>query len=133
MVKIESAAKTIQDLQNISLNTGRGYVRIKDFAQVIENHKTRLGFVTIDGKEETTEGIVLGLRGANSKNTIEMVEQKLDEIRAKLPKDVQINTFYNRSDLTQKAVDAVIKALAEAIVLIVVVLFVFLGDSEFGK
>mgnify|MGYP003374956346 FL=1 len=125
LVKIESAAKNIE---NISMPTQNGYVRIKDFAQVVENHRTRLGFVTIDGERETTEGIVLGLRGANSKNTIEMVEKKLDEIRANLPPDVQINTFYNRSDLTQKAVDAVIKVLAEAIVLIVIVLFLFLGD-----
>lgn len=128
LVKIESAAKNIKDIENISMPTQNGYVRIKDFAQVVENHRTRLGFVTIDGERETTEGIVLGLRGANSKNTIEMVEKKLDEIRANLPPDVQINTFYNRSDLTQKAVDAVIKVLAEAIVLIVIVLFLFLGD-----
>lgn len=128
LVKIASAATNIQDLQNISMYTSQGYVRIKDFAQVVENHKTRLGFVTIDGKNETTEGIVLGLRGANSKNTITMVEKKLDEIRENLPDGVQINTFYNRSDLTQKAVDAVIKVLIEAIVLIVIVLFLFLGD-----
>ena len=128
LVKIASAATNIQDLQNISMYTSQGYVRIKDFAQVVENHKTRLGFVTIDGENETTEGIVLGLRGANSKNTITMVEKKLDEIRENLPDGVQINTFYNRSDLTQKAVDAVIKVLIEAIVLIVIVLFLFLGD-----
>lgn len=128
LVKIESAAKNTQDLQNISLNTGNGYVRIKDFAQVIENHKTRLGYVTINGEKETTEGIVLGLKGANSKNTITIVEKKLDEIREKLPQGVEIKTFYNRSDLTQKAVNSVIKALAEAIVLIIVILFLFLGD-----
>lgn len=128
LVKIDSAAKSMDDLRNISMNTPQGYVRIKDFARVVENHRTRLGFVTIDGREQTTEGIVLGLRGANSKNTIEAVEKKLDEIRSNLPPDVQINTFYNRSDLTKKAVDAVIKVLIEAIVLIVIVLFLFLGD-----
>ena len=128
LVKIDSAAKNIEDLQNISMNTPQGYVRIKDFAKVVENHRTRLGFVTIDGKEQTTEGIVLGLRGANSKNTIEAVEKELNKIRANLPSDVEIKTFYNRSDLTKKAVDAVIKVLIEAIVLIVIVLFLFLGD-----
>ena len=128
LVKIDSAPKSIRDIENISLPTKDGYVRIKDFARVIENHRTRLGFVTIDGDHETTEGIVLGLRGSNSKNTIDLVEKKLDEIRAKLPDGVEIITFYNRSDLTKKAVDSVIKVLTEAIILIVIMLFLFLGD-----
>ncbi|STQ86266.1 CusA/CzcA family heavy metal efflux RND transporter [Helicobacter muridarum] len=128
LVKIESAARDIKDIENISMSTPNGYVRIKDFAEVIENYRTRLGFVTIDGKYETTEGIVLGLRGSNSRDTIKAVEKKLNEIKANLPNDVIINTFYNRSDLTQKAVDSVIKVLAEAIILIIIVLFLFLGD-----
>ena len=67
LVKIESAAKNIKDIENISMPTQNGYVRIKDFAQVVENHRTRLGFVTIDGERETTEGIVPGIRGETSK------------------------------------------------------------------
>ncbi|RDU73114.1 AcrB/AcrD/AcrF family protein [Helicobacter aurati] len=128
LVKIESAAKSIKNIENISIPTSKGYVRIKDFAQVVENHRTRLGFVTIDGEYETTEGIVLGLRGANSKNTIDMIEKKLAQIQANLPQDVRINTFYNRSELTEKAVNSVIKVLVEAIILIIIVLFLFLGD-----
>lgn len=128
LVKIESAAKNIPDLENIALSTDDGFIRIKDFAKVIVSYSTRLGFVTKDGDDESVEGIVLGLKGANSKTTIAQIEKKLEEIKQDLPEGVSINTFYNRSDLTQKAVDNVTKALIEAIVLIIITLFLFLGD-----
>ncbi|PAF44641.1 efflux RND transporter permease subunit [Helicobacter sp. 11S02629-2] len=128
IVKIESAAKSMDDIENIAISTKHGYVRIKDFATVTQNHLTRLGFITRDGNEETAQAVVLGLKGANSKNTITAVEKKLDELKSQLPKGVKIITYYNRSDLTQKAVDNVIKVLIEAIVLIIILLFLFLGD-----
>ena len=89
---------------------------------------TRLGFTTKNGVGETTQAIVLSLKGANSKETIEKIYEKFDELKPLLPEGVRLEVFYDRSDLTQKAVDNVTKVLIEAIVLIVVLLFLFLGD-----
>ena len=71
-------------------------------------------------------GIVLQLKGANTKNVIEGVRQKMDAIQAALPKGVQIVPIYDQSDLVDKAVETVTDALSEAAVLIVGVLFIFL-------
>jgi len=72
--------------------------------------------------------VVLSLRGANARQTIEQLENKLAELRPALPEGVQLKVFYNRGVLVGKAVNTVSKALMEAIVLVVVLLILFLGD-----
>ena len=99
-----------------------------NFCDVIESHMTRLGLVTIDGKGETTQGLVLSLKGANSRDAIKEIKIKMEELKAELPQSIDLRIFYDRSQLTQKAVNNVIKTLAEAVVLIVILLFLFLGD-----
>lgn len=128
LVKIQTAAINEDEIKSITIPTNTGYIHIGDFANVISNYRTRLGFVTKDGIGETTEGLVLSLKGANSKEVIVNVKKKLEELKPLLPKGVKINTFYDRSELTQKAVDNVSKTLIEAIVLIIITLFLFLGD-----
>lgn len=128
LVKIQNAALTPKEIEAITLQTNAGFVRIADFADVSTSYLTRLGFVTKDGVGETTEGMVLSLKGANSKETIVKIKEKFEELKPLLPEGVSLNIFYDRSDLTQKAVDNVTKVLIEAIVLIVVLLFLFLGD-----
>ena len=73
-------------------------------------------------------GLILSLRGANARKTIQGIEAKLAEISAGFPKGVTANVFYNRGDLVTKAVDTVTHALLEAIVLVVVLLILFLGE-----
>lgn len=128
LVKIQTAAVNEEDIKSITIPTKTGYIHIGDFCNVVSNYRTRLGFVTKDGIGETTEGLVLSLKGANSKDTIAQVKQKLEELKPNLPKNVSINPFYDRSELTKKAIDTVSKALIEAIILIVITLFLFLGD-----
>lgn len=128
LVKIQTAALNENDIKAITIPTKTGYIHIGDFANVVSNYRTRLGFVTKDGIGETTEGLVLSLKGANSRDAIVKIKQKLEEIKAQLPKNVTINPFYDRSELTQKAVNNVTKTLIEAIVLIIITLFLFLGD-----
>lgn len=128
LVKIQTAAVNEEDIKSITIPTKTGYIHIGDFCNVVSNYRTRLGFVTKDGVGETTEGLVLSLKGANSKDAIAQVKQKLEELKPNLPKGVSINPFYDRSELTKKAIDTVSKALIEAIILIVITLFLFLGD-----
>lgn len=128
LVKIQNTALSPEEIAELAIQTGAGFVKIGDFANVSTSYLTRLGFVTKDGVGETTQGMVLSLKGANSKETIEGIYKKFDKLTPMLPEGVRLNVFYDRSDLTQKAVDNVTKVLIEAIVLIIVLLFLFLGD-----
>ncbi|WP_334090799.1 efflux RND transporter permease subunit, partial [Helicobacter typhlonius] len=128
LVKVQTGATNIEEIKNISVITKSGYVRIRDFCDVIENHMTRLGLTTIDGKSETTLGLVLSLKGANSRDAIREIKIRMEELKTELPENLELRVFYDRSELTQKAVNNVIKTLVEAIVLIVILLFLFLGD-----
>ncbi|GHQ99955.1 cytochrome-c peroxidase [Helicobacter pylori] len=128
LVKIQTASLSLEDIGKITVSTNLGHLHIKDFAKVISQSRTRLGFVTKDGVGETTEGLVLSLKEANTKEIITQVYQKLEELKPFLPSGVSINVFYDRSEFTQKAIDTVSKTLIEAVVLIVITLFLFLGN-----
>ncbi|TLD80244.1 CusA/CzcA family heavy metal efflux RND transporter [Helicobacter sp. MIT 05-5293] len=128
LVKIQTGSLSIEEIKNIPVITKLGTVRIGYFCDVIESHLTRLGLVTIDGIGETTQGLVLSLKGANAKDAIVGIRAKMEELKEVLPEGIELRVFYDRSELTQKAVNNVIKTLAEAVVLIVIVLFLFLGD-----
>lgn len=128
LVKVQTGSTNIEEIKSIPIITKFGFVRVGNFCDVIESHMTRLGLVTIDGKGETTQGLVLSLKGANSRDAIKEIKIKMEELKAELPESIDLRIFYDRSQLTQKAVNNVIKTLAEAVVLIVILLFLFLGD-----
>ncbi|WQV65256.1 CusA/CzcA family heavy metal efflux RND transporter [Helicobacter pylori] len=128
LVKIQTASLSLEDIGKITISTNLGHLHIKDFAKVISQSRTRLGFVTKDGVGETTEGLVLSLKDANTKEIITQVYQKLEELKPFLPSGVSINVFYDRSEFTQKAIATVSKTLIEAVVLIIITLFLFLGN-----
>ncbi|MCQ2687380.1 CusA/CzcA family heavy metal efflux RND transporter [Helicobacter pylori] len=128
LVKIQTASLSLEDIGKITVSTNLGHLHIKDFAKVISQSRTRLGFVTKDGIGETTEGLVLSLKEANTKEIITQVYQKLEELKPFLPNGVSINVFYDRSEFTQKAIATVSKTLIEAVVLIIITLFLFLGN-----
>ncbi|MGN8517854.1 efflux RND transporter permease subunit [Helicobacter pylori] len=128
LVKIQTASLSLEDIGKITVSTNLGHLHIKDFAKVISQSRTRLGFVTKDGVGETTESLVLSLKDANTKEIITQVYQKLEELKPLLPSGVSINVFYDRSEFTQKAIATVSKTLIEAVVLIIITLFLFLGN-----
>lgn len=128
LVKIQSASLDEDSIKNITIPTKNGYLRLGDFCNVVPSYRTRLGFLTKDGTGEAVGGLVLSVKGSNSKETIQKIYQKFEELKQVLPKELKINVYYDRSELTQKAVDTVSKTLIEAIVLIVITLFLFLGD-----
>ncbi len=128
LVKIQTASLSLEDIGKITVSTNLGHLHIKDFAKVISQSRTRLGFVTKDGVGETTEGLVLSLKEANTKEIITQVYQKLEELKPLLPSGVSLNVFYDRSEFTQKAIATVSKTLIEAVVLIIITLFLFLGN-----
>ena len=129
IVRAEGRIKTLTDVSSIVVDKGDDTpITIGDIADVRIGPITRYGAVSKNGKGEAVTGLVLSLRGANARQTIELIEQKLDEISAGFPEGVTAKVFYNRGHLVGKAVHTVTKALLEAIVLVVILLLLFLGD-----
>jgi cobalt-zinc-cadmium resistance protein CzcA len=129
IVRAEGRIKTLADLAGIVIDTKNDIpVTVADVAEVRIGAMTRYGAVSKNGQGEAVTGLVLSLRGANARQTIEGIEAKLAEIRPGFPPGVDVKVFYNRGNLVDKAVDTVLHALIEAIVLVVVLLIAFLGN-----
>ena len=129
IVRAEGRIKNEQDVKAIVVAQNNGLpVRVEDIAEVKIGSMTRYGAVSKDGQGEAVTAVILSLRGANARQTVELIQNKLNELKPSLPEGVQINVFYNRGVLVGKAVDTVSHALYEAIVLVVILLILFLGD-----
>ncbi len=119
----------IEDIKNRAVKKiGDKIIKVKDIAEVSIGHLTRAGFVTKDGKGEAVEGIVLSLKGANAAKVIKEVKDELKKMEKSLPEGTSIKLLYDRSELVNIATHTVKKALIEAVVLIVVILLVMLGN-----
>jgi cobalt-zinc-cadmium resistance protein CzcA len=129
LVRAEGSVKNLQDVRNIVIASPMGNpIRVSDVALVRIGSLTRYGVVTKDGRGEAVEGLVLGLRGANAQKVVAGVQAKLLELAPTLPKGVTTRVFYDRGSLVNRAIGTVSKALTEAIVLVVILLVLFLGN-----
>jgi cobalt-zinc-cadmium resistance protein CzcA len=129
LVRTEGSIKNLQDVRNIVIaSPGNNPIRVSDIAQVRIGSLTRYGVVTKDGKNEAVEGLVLGLRGANAQKVVNGVREKLAELAPTLPAGVTTKVFYDRGSLVNRAIGTVSKALTEAIVLVIILLVLFLGN-----
>jgi len=129
LVRSEGALDGIASIQNTPLRSEDGkLITLGMVADVTLGSLERYGAVTENGTGEVVEGLVVSLRGANAREVIAGIEEKLDELRATLPEHVSISVFYNRSHLVNRAVSTVSKALVEAVVLVLILLGLFLGN-----
>ncbi|MGB2942338.1 MAG: CusA/CzcA family heavy metal efflux RND transporter [Candidatus Macondimonas sp.] len=129
LVRSEGSVRNLADLAAIVVQSDPVEpVRLADVAQVREGALTRYGGVSHNGQGETVEGLVLGLRGANAREVVGGVRQKLDALAPSLPAGMRVDIFYDRGDLVNRAVQTVSRALLEAVVLVLVLLVLFLGD-----
>ncbi|WP_447978924.1 efflux RND transporter permease subunit [Candidatus Nitrospira bockiana] len=123
--------RTIGDIENIVVKeVGGTPVYVRDVAEVRIGHAVRHGAAVLNGDREVVTGIVLMLRGGNARDVVQAVKDKIGEIHAKhlLPEGLKIVPFYDRIELITQALDTVYKAMLEGIVLVVVILFLFLGN-----
>ena len=129
LVRVEGRIQTLNDVRNIVVKSvGGNPIRVADLAEVRIGAVTRYGAVTESGEKEAVQGLVLGLRGANAREVVDGVRAKLADIQSALPKGTEINVFYDRGDLVERAVYTVSKALVEATVLVLLLLLLFLGN-----
>ena len=118
-----------RDLGAIVLAAHQGTaVYLRDVAEVKIGQMPRQGAVTRDGKGETVSGMVIMLRGQNSKTVIERVKQALDGIRRSLPEGVSIVPFYDQSVVIDGTIRTVRYNLLQGGALVVAILFLFLGN-----
>ncbi|MFC1795962.1 efflux RND transporter permease subunit [Pseudomonadota bacterium] len=129
LVRSEGALVSIESIEQtpVAFRDGK-LITLGMVANVSLGSLERYGAVTEDGKGEVVEGLVVSLRGANARDVIAGIEEKLEEVGAGLPDHVSISVFYNRSHLVNRAVATVSKALVEAVVLVLILLGLFLGN-----
>lgn len=123
--------RTLDDIANIVLKQQAGVpVFVRDVAEVKLGSEVRQGAIVKGGHTESVSGIVLMMRGGNAKDVVSRIKTKVDEINTKgmLPGGLQIKPFYDRTELVDAALWTVGKVLIEGIALVIVVLFIFLGD-----
>lgn len=121
--------KNISDVENIVLKSYKGTpTYIKDVAQVKVGEAVRQGAAMINGEDETVGGIVMMLRGENSREVVDRVKEKVKEINENnvLPEGIKITPYYDRADIVNSSVNTVTKALIEGSILVLIVLYLLL-------
>lgn len=103
-------------------------VHIKEVADVEIGHEIRRGAVTADGKGEVVLGLGFMLIGQNSHEVTRAMKERMEEIKANLPADVKVETAYDRTELVDHVIETVRKNLFEGGLLVIAVLFLFLGN-----
>ena len=127
-VRVPGTLDTIQDIENVMLSQKNGLpIRVADVATVSIGHDLRTGGATYNG-EETVLGIAMMMMGENSKTVAQALDRKMQEVKRSLPTGVVVETVYNRSSLVDKAIKTVAKNLIEGAILVIVILFIFLGN-----
>ena len=123
----------IQQIENIVITARDGVpIRVRDVANVQIGHEIRRGTVTANGRGEAVLGLGFMLMGENSHEVTWALKKKLEEIKATLPSGMQIHTVYDRTELIDHVIDTVQKNLFEGGLLVVAVLFIFLGNLRAG-
>jgi len=129
LVRVTGAVKDIADLGHILITNNAGMqLPLTELADVELGELERYGSVTADGTTEVVQGLVIALRGANASAVVEGVQSKLEELTSTMPAGITMPVFYDRSVLIDGAVSTVANALIEAVVLVVILLGLFLGN-----
>ncbi|KHE90670.1 MAG: CusA/CzcA family heavy metal efflux RND transporter [Candidatus Scalindua rubra] len=124
---------TIEQIENIVLKAHKGApVYIKDVAEVAIGHEIRRGAVTAGGQGEVVLGLGFALMGENSKKVTEGLKKSLDIVSKSLPEDVKVEIVYDRTDLISKVINTVKHNLVYGAILVILVLFLILGNFRVG-
>ncbi len=135
MLLVHGVGRTvnIKQIEDIVIKANDGVpIRVGDVAEVQIGHEIRRGAVTADGRGEVVLGLGFMLMGENSHEVTYKLKSKMDEIKAMLPPGVEVETAYDRTELVDHVIDTVQKNLFEGGLLVIAVLFVFLGDLRAG-
>jgi len=128
LIRVPGQVKSLEDIGNVILSSVNGVpVRVRDVAEVGLGRELRTGAATDNGREVVL-GTVFMLIGENSRTVSQAVDKKMLEVNKSLPEGVHAVTVYDRTVLVDKAISTVKKNLLEGAVLVIVILFLFLGN-----
>ena len=124
-------AESLDEIGRMVVATrGASSVLVRDVARVEMGALPRQGAVTQDGKGEVVTGMVLKLKGADSRAVIADVRARLEDVRAGLPAHVRITPFYDQTQLIARTTSTITKNLIEGGLLVIAVLFLFLRNGR---
>ncbi len=128
MVRGLGYVKNVKDLETIVLTASPGGVPVllRDVARVTIGPEIRRGLAEWNGEGETVGGIVVVRWGADTRTVIENVKERLEELKAGLPEDVEISIAYDRTGLIDRAVETLTRTLLEESIVVALVCLVFL-------
>lgn len=130
LIRIPGQVRTVEDIRNVILSNVQSVpIRMRDVAEVDVGRELRTGAATDNG-QEVVLGTVFMLIGQNSRVVSQAVDKKMVEINRTLPAGVKAFTVYDRTVLVDKAISTVKKNLLEGAVLVIAVLFLFLGNMR---
>lgn len=130
LVRVPGAVATMEDVENIVVGTPESVpIRVIDVASVALGSPLRAGAATENG-EETVVGTVIMLTGENSRTVSARVDARLKNVQKSLPEGVIVRTVYDRSRLVNATLHTIRDNLATGALLVVVVLFLFLGNAR---
>ena len=128
LVRLPGQVTGLDEIGNIILASRQGTpIRMKDVADILIGKELRNGAAT-QNSEETVLGTALMLIGQNSRTVSQTVDKRLTEIGRSLPEGIIVTPVYNRTDLVDKTIRTVVTNLAEGSVLVIVILFLLLGN-----
>jgi len=125
-----TSLKQIEDV--VVKSEGGVPVYIRDLGDVVDGHEIRRGAVTYGGQGEAVLGLGFMLMGENTREVTERMKARMEEIRPSLPDDVEVTTVYDRTELVDHVLQTVETNLVEGAILVIAVLFVFLGNLRAG-
>jgi cobalt-zinc-cadmium resistance protein CzcA len=121
--------RDVGDIESVVLKARDGTpVLLRDVADVTIGAEPRQGAVTRDGKGEVVAGMIIMLKGENSKDVVDRVKEAVGKIQGALPAGVRVNVFYDRTSLIEACIDTVMDALLEGGIFVILVLFLFLAE-----
>ncbi len=131
MLLVHGIGRTVnaEQIKNIVVTAKEGVsIRVRDVADVEIGHEVRRGAVTADGKGEVVLGLGFMQMGENSHQVTWSMKHRLDEIKQTLPANVKAETVYDRTELVDHVIRTVRNNLFEGGLLVIVILFAFLGN-----
>jgi cobalt-zinc-cadmium resistance protein CzcA len=133
LVQGVSLTTNLQEIGNIVIAAHDGVpIRIADVGQVREGHEIRRGAATANGKGEVVLGLGFMLMGENSHEVTTLLRERMTEIQDDLPEGVEVKPVYERTELVDQVLETVRENLLEGALLVIAVLFAFLGNLRAG-
>jgi heavy metal efflux system protein len=134
IIGFDSLIKKNSDIGLISIRTSENGLPIflNSISEIREGYELRKGAATENGKTEVVGGIALMQMGENALDVSQLVETKINELKPTLPKGMEIEIFYNRSEMVLGTIRTILFNLSEGAFLVIIVLFIMMGNIRSG-